>query len=55
MIINDKIYGKTEIKEPVLPRITLEDAMQSIIFFLIESIMMYILYIRPKLKQSPAV
>jgi len=38
-----------------IPKLTLQDAMQPITFFLIESIMMYILYIRPKLKQSPAV
>ena len=38
-----------------IPKLTLQDAMQPVTFFLIESIMMYILYIRPKLKQSPAV
>ena len=38
-----------------IPKLTLQNAMQPITFFLIESIMMYILYIRPKLKQSSAV
>jgi len=41
-----------------IPKITFQDAMQPVTFFLIESIMMYLLYINPRLrgaKKNPAV